>query len=145
MRLSRGLLAASALFLFATTFVRAQEAPSAARGVSAMQPEQGGVRAPRPMPTGTASPQAVTWIPRATAGGLTINATFDSSITGNANAAAIESMINQSVAIYQALYSDPITVNILFRYTTAWPDGSALDSDPITVNILFRYTTTWPD
>jgi len=143
MRLSRGLLAASALFLFATTFVRAQEAPSAARGVSAMQPEQGGVRAPRPMPTGTASPQAVTWIPRATAGGLTINATFDSSITGNANAAAIESMINQSVAIYQALYSDPITVNILFRYTTTWPDGSALGGNTIGGSTYGWYPEAW--
>src|ERR1043165_8700087 len=143
MRLSRGLLAASALFLFATTFVRAQEAPSAARGVSAMQPEQGGVRAPRPMPTGTASPQAVTWIPRATAGGLTINATFDSSITGNANAAAIESMINQSVAIYQALCSDPITVNILFRYTPTWPDGSALGGNTIGGSTYGWYPEAW--
>jgi len=32
-------------------------------------------------------------------GALVLNATFDSSITGNGNAAAIEAMINQAVAI----------------------------------------------
>ncbi len=55
---------------------------------------------------------------------LVINPTFDSSITTNPNAAAIEAMINQAVAIYQARFSDPITVSILFRYATTRPDGT---------------------
>src|SRR5215472_14434098 len=55
--------------------------------------------------------------------GLTINATFDSSITGNPNAAAIEAMINRAVGIYELLFSDPITIEILFRYSTTEPDG----------------------
>src|SRR5438552_7791506 len=59
-------------------------------------------------------------------GALVINATFDSSITGNGNAAAIEAMINNAVAIYENLFNDPITVNILFRYATTQPDGSPL-------------------
>ncbi|HEY4285283.1 MAG TPA: hypothetical protein VGM62_19645, partial [Chthoniobacterales bacterium] len=50
--------------------------------------------------------------------GLIINATFDSSITSNANAAAIEAAINQAVATYQSLFSDNVTVNILFKYTS---------------------------
>src|SRR6202011_61699 len=37
--------------------------------------------------------------------GLVINATFDSSITNNPNAQAIESAINQAIAIYESLFS----------------------------------------
>jgi len=57
--------------------------------------------------------------------GLTIQATFDSSITGDPNAAAIEAMINRAIAIYESLFSDPITINILFRYSTTGPEPSA--------------------
>ena len=58
--------------------------------------------------------------------GLTIHPTFDSSITGNPNAAAIEAMINRTIAIYESLFSDPITIQIRFRYATTGPDGSPL-------------------
>ena len=50
--------------------------------------------------------------------GLTIHPTFDSSITGNPNAAAIQAMINRAIAIYESLFSDPITIQIRFRYAT---------------------------
>src|ERR1700719_46255 len=43
--------------------------------------------------------------------GLVINATFDSSITNNPNAQAIESEINQAIAIYESLFGDPIVVS----------------------------------
>src|SRR5438132_9398893 len=43
--------------------------------------------------------------------GLVINATFDSSITNRANTQAIESAINQAIAIYESLFSDPIVVS----------------------------------
>ena len=58
--------------------------------------------------------------------GLTIHPTFDSSITGNPNAAAIQAMINRAIAIYESLFSDPITIQIRFRYATTAPDGSPL-------------------
>src|SRR3984893_6871264 len=58
--------------------------------------------------------------------GLTINATFDSSITSNPNAAAVEAMINRAIAIYETLFTDPVTIEILFRYTTTAPDGHPL-------------------
>jgi len=51
-----------------------------------------------------------------TSGALVINATFDSSITGDVNSAAIQAMINDAIAIYEASFNDPITVSILFRY-----------------------------
>lgn len=57
---------------------------------------------------------------------LTIGTTFDSSITGNANAAAIESEINGAADIYASLFTDPVAVSILFRYSATAPDGGAL-------------------
>ena len=57
--------------------------------------------------------------------GLIIHATFDSSITNNPNAAAIEAMINRSISIYESLFSDPITIQIYFRYATTSPDGTS--------------------
>jgi hypothetical protein len=50
--------------------------------------------------------------------GLVINPIFDSSITGDPNAAAIEGVINSAIQEYQAKFNDPITVNIEFHSMT---------------------------
>src|SRR5215472_4983026 len=50
-----------------------------------------------------------------TSGGLQINATFDASITGDPNGAAIEAAINTAIANIESQFSDPITVNITFQ------------------------------
>ena len=76
-------------------------------------------------------------------GALVINATFDSSITGNGNAAAIEAMINNAVAIYENLFNDPITVNILFRYATTQPDGSPLPGGALATSTYVLYGIAW--
>ena len=75
--------------------------------------------------------------------GLIINATFDSSITGNPNAAAIEAMINRAIAIYESLFSDPTSVQILFRYATTWPDGTLLPEQFIAGSNWVYYTQPW--
>jgi hypothetical protein len=49
--------------------------------------------------------------------GLTITPTFDSSITGDPNAATIIATINSVIALYEANFSDPITVTITFQET----------------------------
>jgi hypothetical protein len=64
--------------------------------------------------------------PTTTNSGLVIAPTFDASILNNANSAAIQSMINQAITIYQSLFSDPITVNILFRYSNTTPSGGSM-------------------
>src|SRR5262249_10296934 len=46
---------------------------------------------------------------------LTINATFDSTITNDPNAATIEGTINAAVQAIENSISDPITVNITFQ------------------------------
>jgi len=56
--------------------------------------------------------------------GLVIHPTFDSTITGNANSAAIQASINRAISIYESLFTDPITIEILFRYATTLPDGT---------------------
>ena len=46
---------------------------------------------------------------------LIINPTFDSSITGDPNSAAIQATINLAISVYEAKLLDPITVNITFK------------------------------
>ena len=62
--------------------------------------------------------------PTAATTGLTIHATFDSSITGRPNSAAIQATINRAISIYESLFTDPITIQIRFRYATTEPDGT---------------------
>src|ERR1700720_2935559 len=78
--------------------------------------------------TGTSGDSTVMTATTAAGAGLIINGTFDSSILNNPNSAAIEAMINQAISIYESLFSDPITVSILFRYATTNPDGTPIDS-----------------
>src|SRR5262249_24163574 len=49
---------------------------------------------------------------------LSINPTFDSSITSLPNASAIEATINRTIAAYEAIFADNITVNITFKDKT---------------------------
>ncbi len=77
--------------------------------------------------------------------GLIIHATFDSSITTNPNAAAIEAMINRAISIYESLFSDPITIQISFRYSTTSPDGTPLPRGTISQSDLVVYTVPWSD
>jgi hypothetical protein len=75
--------------------------------------------------------------------GLTIHATFHSSITSNPNAAAIEAMINRAISIYESLFSDPITIQILFRYSTTAPDGTPLPSGTASQSNYVVYAIPW--
>src|SRR3954469_15178379 len=75
--------------------------------------------------------------------GLMIHATFDSSITGNQNAAAIEAMINRAISIYESLFSDPITIQIRFRYATTGPDGSHLPQGTVSQSDTGLYILPW--
>jgi hypothetical protein len=78
--------------------------------------------------------------------GLTIHATFDSSITSNANAAAIEATINRAISIYESLFSDPITIQIRFRYATTIPGGSTLSAVSNSVTVIYPAPwSTWID
>ena len=75
--------------------------------------------------------------------GLTIHATFDSSITGNPNAAAIQAMINRAISIQESLFSDPITIQIRFRYAATGPDGSPLPQGTVSQSDFVVYGIPW--
>jgi len=75
--------------------------------------------------------------------GLIINSTFDFSITSNPNAAAIEATINGAVSIYESLFSDPITIQILFRYSATAPDGTRLSASTISESDYGVYSVPW--
>jgi hypothetical protein len=55
---------------------------------------------------------------------LTINPTFDSTITSDTNAATIEATINSAIAVYEARFTDPITVAFDFKESTSGLAGS---------------------
>ena len=73
--------------------------------------------------------------------GLVIHPTFDSSITNSSNSAAIQATINRAISIHEALFTDPITIEILFRYATALPDGTPVSE--ISQSLTVVYGTGW--
>ena len=75
--------------------------------------------------------------------GLVINGVFDSSITSNANAAAIMAAVNSDIAIYQSSFTDAITVKILYRYANTFPDGSAVPNGAIATSYANLYGAVW--
>jgi hypothetical protein len=75
--------------------------------------------------------------------GLNINPTFDSSITNNPNAAAIQAMINRTVSFQESLFSDPITIQIRFRYATTAPDGTPLSARVLARTDVVLYEIPW--
>ncbi len=79
-----------------------------------------------------------------TGSGFVISPTFDSSITNNPNAAAIEAMINRAIAIYESLFSDPFTVFILFRYSATKPNGTPIGStSQLALSNYVVYSPSW--
>src|SRR5881397_3764478 len=89
--------------------------------------------------------------------GLIINPTFDCSIINNQNAAAIEAMIIRAIGIYESMFSDPITIQILFRYSTggpapnpspspsACPSAAPFPSGVLATSLSTIYTVSWND
>ncbi|HEU5248199.1 MAG TPA: VCBS repeat-containing protein [Candidatus Udaeobacter sp.] len=75
--------------------------------------------------------------------GLNINPTFDTSITNNPNAAAIEAMINRAISICESLFSDPITIQIRFRYSTTAPNGTPLPAGTLSRSDFVIYSIPW--
>jgi hypothetical protein len=78
-----------------------------------------------------------------TGSGLTINPTFDSSITNDPNSAAIQAMINQAIAIYESEFADPITVSILFRYSSTSVNGTTLGANTLAQSNYVIYPIPW--
>jgi hypothetical protein len=77
--------------------------------------------------------------------GLIINPTFDSSIINDPNSAAIQAMINRAIGIYESRFRDPITIQILFRYSTTAPNGDPLPPDVLAASLSAMYNIPWND
>jgi len=93
--------------------------------------------------TGPASYSAAIRTTTEPTAGLIINPTFDSSITGNPNAAAIEAMINRAISFHESLFSDPITIQIRFRFSTTGPDGTPLPAHASAQSVFVIYQVPW--
>jgi hypothetical protein len=72
--------------------------------------------------------------------GLVIAPTFDSSILTSANSAAIQNEINNAIGVYESLFTDNITVAILFRYSTLAPNGVALGANTLAASNYTLYS-----
>jgi hypothetical protein len=74
--------------------------------------------------------------------GPIIHPTFDSSITP-----PIQAMIFRAIGIYESLFSDPITIEILFRYTDSAPAPSPTPLPPgvLATSSSTIYTVSWND
>ncbi len=77
--------------------------------------------------------------------GLIINPTFDDAIINDPNSAAIQAMIHRAIAIYESLFSDPITIEILFRYSNTTPNGDPLPPGVLATSRSVIYTVSWND
>ena len=75
--------------------------------------------------------------------GLIIHATFDSSITDNQNSAAIQATINNVISMYESLFSDPITIEIRFRYATTEPNGDPMPAGRLAQSDFVLYVIPW--
>ncbi len=93
--------------------------------------------------TGPGSYSKATTVATEATTGLIIHATFDSSITNNPNAAAIEAMIHRAISIYESLFSDPVTIQIRFRYSTTAPNGTALPAGVVSRSDWVYYPLPW--
>ncbi len=93
--------------------------------------------------SGTGGTSSVLTATTTTGTGLVINPTFDTSITSNPNAAAIEAMITRTIAIFQSLLSDPITVEIRYRFAATDPGGRTLDSGTVSESDYAVYSIPW--
>jgi hypothetical protein len=75
--------------------------------------------------------------------GLVIRPVFDGTITNSPNAAAIEAMINRTVAVYESMFSDPITITIRFRYSINQPDGTRMPAGAVALSRFVVYSIPW--
>ena len=77
-------------------------------------------------------------------GALVIDATFDSTITSDPNAAAIEAMIANAISVHESLFDDRIVVSILFRYSTTYANGTTpLPSQELAVSESGLHRLPW--
>ena len=77
-------------------------------------------------------------------GALVIDATYDSTITTDPNAAAIETMIENAISVHESLFNDPIVVSILFRYSTTYANGTTpLPLQELAVSESGLYRLPW--
>jgi len=52
-------------------------------------------------------------------------------------------MINRTIAIYESLFSDPVTIQIRFRYATTGTDGSPLQQGLVSQSDTGLYILPW--
>src|SRR5438105_8193560 len=116
--------------------------PRAGRHVTSANPDDASEFSAQQLPADETTSETTTTTTAPTSG-LVINATFDSSITNSSNFAAIEATINRAITLIQPLFSDSVTVRILFRYASTSPDGTPLPTGANAQSDYVVYDITW--
>ena len=49
----------------------------------------------------------------------------------------------ETIAVYETMFSDPMNVEILYRYSTTEPDGSAVPPHAVATSLSLSYEVTW--
>ena len=83
--------------------------------------------------------EAISVTTASSSSGLVINPTFDASITTNPRSTAIQATIISTIQAYQSLFSDPITVSILYRFSNTQPNGVSMGTA-----VGQSYSTVYP-
>ena len=52
-------------------------------------------------------------------------------------------MINRAISFHESLFSDPITIQIRFRYATTAPDGMPLPMGTLARSDILLYRIPW--
>ena len=73
--------------------------------------------------------------------GFTINVTYDASVTGASNAAAIEGAVSAAVAFLESTFTNPITLNINVGFGEL--NGSAISAGAVAESQHNRTSTTY--
>ncbi len=77
------------------------------------------------------------------AAGFVIVPTFDPTIESRPDPASVKATITNAIGVYQSLFQDPITVKILFRYTTLDPSGNTFPPGVLASNYSVVYPIRW--
>ena len=81
----------------------------------------------------------------ASTSGLTIVPVYDPSVLNSSMSAQIQATVSKAIGVYQSLFKDPITVKVLFRYSTFRVDGTPIPIGTVSESLSYRYSMPWSE
>jgi hypothetical protein len=76
---------------------------------------------------------------------LVIVPIYDPSVESSPFSAQIKATVSKAISVYQSLFQDPITVKILFRYSTTRPDNTPIPPGTVSESLSYVYVLPWAE